>query len=187
MMHIDNHLTEVQADARTVDMEATRVTTLIEAVEDVLLTIAVESDTCIDDLECDVSIIVSQPDVNLSVVEAVLEGIREQIGDDLVELSAVNPYVHLLDALMYEVELNATFLGIILEHLADALYEIDEVSKERMELLTRQMAKREDTTEVFKAADQMEWVRRMNSIRNRAEEMIMRELIYTEEAQDADT
>ncbi len=79
--------------------------------------------------------------------------------------------------------INLLVTGELFTHL----YEIDEVSKERMELLTRQMAKREDTTEALKAADQMEWVRRMNSIRNRAEEMIMRELIYTEEAQDADT
>ena len=33
-------------------------------------------------------------------------------------------------------------------------------------------------TEVLKAADQMEWVRRMNSIRNRAEEIVLRELVY---------
>ena len=79
--------------------------------------------------------------------------------------------------------INLLVTGELFTHL----YEIDEVSKERMELLTHQMAKREDATEALKAADQMEWVRRMNSIRNRAEEMIMRELIYTEEAQDADT
>ena len=79
--------------------------------------------------------------------------------------------------------INLLVTGELFTHL----YEIDEVSKERMELLTHQMAKREDATEALKAADQMEWVRRMNSIRNRTEEMIMRELIYTEEAQDADT
>ena len=50
--------------------------------------------------------------------------------------------------------------------------------EERMELLTQQMAKRESVTEVLKAANQMEWVRRMNSIRNRAEEIVLYELIY---------
>lgn len=40
-----------------------------------------------------------------------------------------------------------------------------------MEMLTRQMAKHEGVTEVLKSADQLEWVRRMNSIRSRAEEM----------------
>ena len=47
-----------------------------------------------------------------------------------------------------------------------------------MEFLTRQMAKQEGVTEALKAANQMEWVRRMNSIRNRAEEIALHELIY---------
>ncbi len=42
-----------------------------------------------------------------------------------------------------------------------------------MELLIRQMAKQEGVTEALKAADQMEWVRRMNSIRSRAEEIVL--------------
>ena len=46
-----------------------------------------------------------------------------------------------------------------------------------MELLTRQMAKQEGVTEVFKATDQAEWVRRMNSIRSRAEKIIFHELV----------
>lgn len=40
------------------------------------------------------------------------------------------------------------------------------------------MAKVEGVTEVLKAADQMEWVRRMNSIHHRAEEIVTRTLIY---------
>ena len=67
------------------------------------------------------------------------------------------------------------------------LAEIDEACGERMELLTQQMAKHEGVTEALKAADQMEWVRRMNSIRNRAEEIVTCDLIYTEEARDADS
>ena len=55
---------------------------------------------------------------------------------------------------------------------------IDEACEDRMELLARQMAKQEDVTEELKAADQMEWVRRMNSIRSRAEEIVLYELIY---------
>ena len=50
--------------------------------------------------------------------------------------------------------------------------------EERMELLTQQMAKKEGATEALKAADQMEWIRRMNSIRSRAEEIILHELVY---------
>ena len=55
---------------------------------------------------------------------------------------------------------------------------IDEACEDRMELLARQMAKQEDVTEELKAADQMEWVRRMNSIRNRAEEIVLHDLVY---------
>ena len=56
-----------------------------------------------------------------------------------------------------------------------------------MELLTRQIAVQEGVNEALKATDQMEWVRRMNSIQNRAEEIVLNELIYLEEAPDDDT
>ena len=58
------------------------------------------------------------------------------------------------------------------------LYEIDKVCEEQMELLIEQMAKRESATEALKAADQMEWVRRMNNIGARAEEIVLSELVY---------
>ena len=58
------------------------------------------------------------------------------------------------------------------------LLEIDKACEGRMELLVHQMAKREGVTEALKATDQMEWVRRMNSIRNRAEEIALHELVY---------
>ena len=67
------------------------------------------------------------------------------------------------------------------------LMEIDEACEGRTELLVLPMAKREGVTEALKATDQMEWVRRMNSIRSRAEEIMLHELVYTEEAKDADT
>ena len=57
------------------------------------------------------------------------------------------------------------------------IQEIDEVCEECFELLTRQMAKQEGVTESLKATDQMEWVRRMNSIHNRAEEIVLNDLI----------
>ena len=41
-----------------------------------------------------------------------------------------------------------------------------------------QLARREGVTEALKAADQMEWVTRMNSIRARAEEIVLSELVY---------
>ena len=58
------------------------------------------------------------------------------------------------------------------------LAEIDQACNERMESIVSAMAKQEGVTEALKAADQMEWVRRMNSIRNRAEEIVLTELVY---------
>ena len=58
------------------------------------------------------------------------------------------------------------------------LLEIDEACDGRMELLTCRLAEQEGVTEALKAADQMEWVRRMNSIRSRAEEIVLHELVY---------
>ncbi len=70
---------------------------------------------------------------------------------------------------------NQLFLsGKLFTHLR----EIDRASHERMELMITQMAKAEDVTERLKAENQMEWLQRMNSIHNRAEEIVLDELIY---------
>jgi len=58
---------------------------------------------------------------------------------------------------------------------------LQSVNEEAEELLFQtviQIAKREGITEELKAKDQMEWVRCMNSIRNRAEENVIQEVIY---------
>jgi hypothetical protein len=57
--------------------------------------------------------------------------------------------------------------------------EIEDTAKDRFELTICQMAKSEDITEHLKETDQMAWVGTMNSIRNRAEEIIRNELINT--------
>ena len=69
---------------------------------------------------------------------------------------------------------NYVLEGTLVKHLS----EIDQACNERMENIVSAMAKQEDVTEALKAADQMEWVRRMNSIRNRAEEIILTEIVY---------
>ena len=56
--------------------------------------------------------------------------------------------------------------------------EVDQTAKEQMETLPRQLAAAEGVTESLKARDQLEWLRRMNSLRNRAEEIVKNELIY---------
>ena len=70
----------------------------------------------------------------------------------------------------------AMFLdGTLYQHLA----EIDRSCNERIELMTRLMAKREGVTEAQKESDQMAWVGHMNSIKSRAEEIILAELVYS--------
>ena len=63
---------------------------------------------------------------------------------------------------------NYVLEGTLFKHLA----EIDQACNERIENIVSAMAKQEGVTEALKAADQIEWVRRMNSIRNRAEEIV---------------
>ena len=58
------------------------------------------------------------------------------------------------------------------------LLEIDRSCRKRMEVMVDAMKQQEGVTEALKTADQMEWVRRMNSIRNRAEESVLHELVY---------
>lgn len=67
------------------------------------------------------------------------------------------------------------------QHLA----EIDRAYRNRLDLIIRQICKQEGVTETLKAADQMEWVRRMNSIQSRAEEIMLHELVCSEEAEYA--
>ena len=67
------------------------------------------------------------------------------------------------------------------QHLA----EIDRACIDRLDLIIRQMCKQEGVTEKLKAVDQMEWIRRMNNIQSRAEEIVLHELVYTEEAENA--
>ena len=58
------------------------------------------------------------------------------------------------------------------------LEELNSQAQKRMERLTSQMADREGVTEVLKAEDPMAWVGKMENIRSRAEEIVLKELIY---------
>jgi len=68
---------------------------------------------------------------------------------------------------------------ILTGRLHTYLADLDEQAKERYRVLIRQMAAAEGVTEELKRQSQWEWVRAMNSIVNRTEESIKRELIYT--------
>ena len=60
------------------------------------------------------------------------------------------------------------------------LADLNEQAQNRLELIIEQMKATEGITEVMKQHDQMAWIRAMNSICNRAEKIIIREMIYEE-------
>ena len=62
--------------------------------------------------------------------------------------------------------------------LGGYLAKLDKQTEEQLALTIRQMQEAEGVTEALKAADQLEWVRRMNNIRNRAEEIVYNEIVY---------
>ena len=70
------------------------------------------------------------------------------------------------------------YTGLLLSGKLNAhLEEIDRAANEMFDLLAKQYAARKGVTEKLKAENQMEWVRRMNSIRERVEETVVSELI----------
>lgn len=70
---------------------------------------------------------------------------------------------------------------ILSSQLWTYLADLNEQAQERLSLIVEQMKEAEGVTEALKVADQMAWVGAMNSIRNRAEEIILREMIYGED------
>ena len=73
----------------------------------------------------------------------------------------------------------AFYTDLLLENeLKSHLLDIDDECKERLNTLIKQMKKEEMVTEKLKEINQMEWVCRMNNIKNRAEEIILNEIIY---------
>ena len=71
------------------------------------------------------------------------------------------------------------FNDLVLEgQLWTYLADLNEQAQERLSLIVKQMKVTESVTEELKAADQMAWVRAMNSIHNRAEEIVLNEIVY---------
>lgn len=64
--------------------------------------------------------------------------------------------------------------GTLKQHLLD----IDECANERIHVLIKQFAESENVNEYLKEHHQMEWVQAMNNIKNRAEEIVLNEIIY---------
>ena len=74
---------------------------------------------------------------------------------------------------------DGTFTALVLSgKLTEHLLEVDQTARDQLAALTRQLAADEGVTESLKARDRLEWLRHMNSLRNRAEEIVKNELIY---------
>ncbi len=74
---------------------------------------------------------------------------------------------------------SGTYQALLMsEKLYPHLAEIDEACNQRLETMIPEMVKREGVTTELKRTNQMEWVRRMNSIHDRAEEIVLSELVY---------
>ena len=69
--------------------------------------------------------------------------------------------------------------GKLYSYLAD----IDSQARNKIDLLVMQLEEKEGINEHLKGHDQLAWVRAMNNIRNRAEEIVLKELIYGEDAE----
>ena len=75
--------------------------------------------------------------------------------------------------------LDPIYTGLLLSgKLKDHLEELDRTASEMVDRQVEEMARKEGITEALKAEDQMEWIRKMNGIRNAAEEVVMTELIF---------
>ena len=71
--------------------------------------------------------------------------------------------------------LNLLTSGSLNEHL----YQTEQTALQRLELLTKQLAKEQGVTEELKEKAPMQWLGMMNSIRSQAEEVILEELIFS--------
>ena len=69
-------------------------------------------------------------------------------------------------------------LYMLEDRLTAHLNAVDDEAQERMDILVLQMMKKQGITEELKARDQMAWIGAVNNIRNAAEEIVLKELIY---------
>lgn len=75
-------------------------------------------------------------------------------------------------------EAGKLLISIMEDRLTEHLNAVDDEAQERMDILMRQMMQQQGITEELKARNQMEWVRLVNGIRNMAEEIVLKELVY---------
>ena len=69
-------------------------------------------------------------------------------------------------------------LYMLEDRLTAHLNAVDDEAQERMDILVRQIMEKQGITEELKARDQMAWIGAVNGIRNMAEEIVLKELVY---------
>ena len=111
--------------------------------------------------------------------EAATEGQASKGADTEMERTFIGRFGRAHEAYLKRSQRHAYSQFVAEGKLGSYLAQIDEQANNMLDLLIRQMAEREGVTEQLKATDQMAWVAAMNSIRNRAEEIVNSELIYT--------
>ena len=132
-----------------------------------------------------------QPPQNIEEIKAGLEttekgGVRQSIRNCLTVfqrdplLSGAIAYNILTDRKdiidVYKRQLHTlTLTGELWTYLAD----LNEQAQERLDTIMEQMKATEGVTEELKRTSQMEWVQRCNNIHNRAEEIVLHEMIYS--------
>ena len=67
---------------------------------------------------------------------------------------------------------------LLSNELKSYLLDIEDECKENLDILIKEMAEKESITEELKANNQLKWVARMNNIKNRAEAIVLNEVIY---------
>ena len=67
---------------------------------------------------------------------------------------------------------------LINNELTSHLLDIDDICRERIDMLVKQMTEKENVNEELKANNQIKWVQIMNNIKNRVEEIVINEIIY---------
>ena len=121
VMEFDERTCEVKPDTRTSIAVVGMSGRLIEAFEDALELVGRDALTGITNANADILLVVSQRDIYLSASRGELEGIGEEVDDDLVEIVAVNPYGQLI-GIMVEGELDILCLSLLREEGVDVTH-----------------------------------------------------------------
>ena len=90
----------------------------------------------------------------------------------------VGKYGRMRDRYLKEHKKAEYSIMLIENELTSHLLDIEDICKERVDLLVKQIAEKENVNEELKAQNQLEWVARMNNIKNRVEEIVINQIIY---------